>query len=563
LEKDTLTYCTFEELFPREKNSLQIIKQELSSFWLNDLMQVLAKLNYLVSFSQYRKTDPEEIKFMSHFLSKETMGLFLSKYPHRKLVTRQQMLATIKLAFLYASSDDRSLRVLNNEEKIGKILFRSTDFLENYEPAENRTQLSPKERQNLYATFARNLLFNEGYTFVTSLVRYWHIFNKTSLIKRNKSVGWRTLFKKITGVRFNYFIAIGFTIWAFYQEKNKFQRITQPHEFLMSDRYFKHTSSYKTKNLSQALNLICGDYDFYKQFFQKENSKDWGPFFFWPLWEKPLLKNEFGSYFLLDFNYLERKFFAGIFWLMFDSFDNSQEKHLLKSNWGYLFEDYVFQIANKSYPPKPKRTYREITGLVDLVIYYPDTIFFIEITTKNVPHNYWMQASYQEIKKSLERILIKEGKSKGKVVQLLEAIEKLKSGEVVLEGVDISKIKRFIPIILFENAPPRHRMLWHIYEAILKEHGISKHEFLTNIEFWDIEEFEMVMADVAEGRSLLEIMKDKSNFQSPKDTIRNYYMFHRGGRSKHPLIEESFEIMTDGFSKTLFRKQALGNTQTN
>lgn len=566
LERDVITYVIFSDLFPNEINTEEIIKSEYSQFFLYDVLQVLAKLNYLASFTHYSKTTKEEYLMIAPFLTQKAKDNFLKSNKPQKLVTRQLLLANMRLAFLFASHDTNSQKILGNEKEFGKLFYRVTDFLEGYKILEGTDTEKPtdEERKILYSTFGRGMAFAEHFTFANSLSRYWLIFNRIALLEKNKWQKVRTTFRKKTGVDFNYLLAVGFAIWGFYAKHNKYKRISEPHEFLFNKSLFSKTSLRTQKKLIKAFKVLTADYSFYTDKFRLQPDHDGKHFSFSPFWEYPILRNEANAYFILDTDYLEVRISEGTFWLIFDKAKNANERKTIKGKWGLLFEDYVNLLSKETYPKSPKRVFSEIDGetkgLVDLIIYYPDTLFFIEITTKTVRHDHWMIAEYDKIEESLHRIFIsdhsegKRGNSKGKAIQLVEAINKVKKGEYILDSVDLSKIKRFIPVVLFEKSPPRHRNLWQLYDQFFIKNGITDRQFLDDLEFWDVEELEMLFADVIKGRALPDILKEKEQAGYFKDSIRNFYILNRKHYERHPVTERAFKNMTKQLTKILFKR---------
>ncbi len=568
LNRDIITYSTFAELFPKEQNSQDIIKKKFKEFWLNDVLQTLAKVNYLITFTQYSKTTNEELRVAMNFLKETAVYNFLKNRELRKIVTRQQLLANLRLAFLCASRESSSKKVFGNEKEFGELIYRITDFLEGrtgYIDSKNPTK---QEIQHLYTTFARNMLFNGHSNFALSLTRYWYIFNKIASKAKLKRYKLKELFEKTTKVEYNHLLAVGFAIWGFYCESSKLQRISEPNEFLFSDRYFRNTSAKVKAGLATALSLLAENYDYYKKAFSSQKRDGSEHFNFSPFWNKPILKNESDTYYILDLNYLEERICEGAYWFIFDKAiaDQATNNQLskLKGEWGKIFESYVNEIVKNTLLGKQKRVFSEIdgenTGNVDLLILYPDTIYLIEITTKQVKYNEWIKSNFQDIKQELQRILIKDNKSKGRVIKLYEAINKIKNKEIDL-GFDIKNIKNFIPIILFEKSPPMHHRLWHLYEGVIKEAGITDRQFLDDLDFWDVEEIEMVMADILKGNSLPAILEEKEKSGFFKDSMKNFYIMHRKHYEKHPIMEDAFTEMTNGFSKILFDKKGEADKQ--
>src|SRR3989344_1517587 len=567
LEKDVLTYSTFKELFPDEANSEAIIKREFGEFWLYDITETLAKINYIIFFTQYKKTAKEEFKIALHFLKEKAVFNFLENKETRKIITRQQLLANLRLAFLYASETQTKKLVRGNEKDFGRLIYRVTDYLEEYTRFKNEKNPTEAESRKLYLTLARNFYFNEPSNFALSLSRYWYLFNKVANRGRNKQTKIKLLFKKASKVDYNHLIAVGFAIWGFYCETNKDQRLSKPEEFLFSNNYFKNTQKKVRMKLTRALDVVTGDYQYYKDEFTKIKSSG-KHFYLNPFWKKPILKNSRGVYCALDIKFLEERLSEGAYWMIFDYLLSKKASNNVLSRfggqWGNIFEDYVNELIKTTYPQKPLRVLFENdgdkSGGVDVIIVYPETLFLIEVTTKKVRYDHWMSSDYSKIEKSLHRILIKDDKSKGRVVKLYEAIQKIKSGNIPIGDYDVSKIRNFIPIVLFEKSPPMHRRLWHIYDSFLQKNGITDRRFLDDLDFWDIEELEMVLADVQKGKSIPEILSEKERSGFFKDSIKNFFVIQRKHFDKHLVLDKAFEEMTNGFTKILFNPKGKRNS---
>lgn len=558
LDRDTITYATFEELFPNEKNSIRAIKKEYRAYFIKDVLQVLAKINYFASHSYYKAMD-EEVKIIAPFLDKNPLSILLIRKNQRKALARQQLLASIRSAFLYSSDDVNAKKVFGNEKDFGKLIYRITDFMEDIDKDDNIDLSKWPDKKKLYINFARNLVFNEGSTFAFSISRYWYIFNKIAASWKHRNIKLKGLFSKATRTDYNYLLSVGFAIWGFYSEKERSKRLSEPHEFLFSSSYFRKTNETSRRKLLKGLRNLSAPVEYFREEFKKQKPIAGQHFSLNPFWRKPILHSEKDAYHIIDIKYLEERLTTGGFWFIFDQVtaDNKLAADL-KGKWGLLVEEYVNRLVKKTFPDKPKVVFSEIdgdkTGGVDLIIVYPDTLYFIEITTKQVAYNIWIESDEIKIEESLKRILIKDNKSKGRVVKLQEAIQKVKDGTLKLEGVDMASIKNFIPVVLFEQSPPMHRRLWQFYDRLLTENGVSDRKFLDDLDFWDIEGIEMLLGDVETDKTLPQILKEKEDAGYFKDSVRNFYIIKRNHFDKPSLVKEAFKLATSYFTKILFSK---------
>ena len=560
-DKEVIAYGTFRDLFPDDQNSEELIKSSYSSFWVYDIMEVLCKLNYIVSFTQLKESTKEDLALAYTFLEDTAVYNFLNHKETRKIITRQQLLANIRLALLYASETQTGKTVLGNEKEFGKLIYRVTDFLESYTRFKDEKNPTDTERKKLYLTMARNLFFNESSTFVLALCRYWYIYNVVAYRKQNRKAKIKHQFKQATKIEYNNLLAVGFAIWGFYCESSKSQRLSKPEEFLFNENYFRNTDKKVRRGLTNALSMIAGDFSYYRNEFSKIKTTE-EHYFLNPFWKKPLFKNSHGAYSIIDSKFLEERITEGAYWMVFDELieGNASKKELsdFGSQWGCIFEDYVNELVASAYSKKPKRVLFEKngdkTGGVDVIIIYPETLVLIEVTTKKVRYDEWIRGDYSAVKDSFYRIFIKDERSKGRVVKLYEAVQKIKSAKLQIDGCDMKNIKRILPIVVFEKSPPMYNRLWHIYNTFLKENGIKDQVFLDDLDFWNIEELEMVLADVQHGKTIPEIINEKDKVGFFKNSVRNFYIMYRKHFDRHSVLEDVFKKMTAGFTRILFNK---------
>lgn len=559
LDRDVIAYATFEELFPSEKNTKEIIEKEFSKFWVRDIVQVLAKINYSASPFYYKQT-LEEHKIIAAFLTPQQIKWLLSERLSRKPISRQQLLANLRVAFIYSSEDPKSLKVLGNEKAFGKLIYRITDFMEDPKTYDTTGLSVTDSKTKLSLSMNRNIIFNESETFARAFTRYWYIFNRIAYKKKHRDFKLKGRFKKITGTSFNYMGAVGFAIWGFYSQPQRKMRLSQPHEFIFNRNYFRKTNINTRNKLLKALKTLSGDWSYFKKEFSAQTQGAGQHFSFIPFWKKPILRQNKDAYYVLDIQYLEGRLSAGAFWFIKDEAIMEGKLNYVQGRWGNMFEDYIELLVKETFKNKPVKVFSFINedqeGKPDLIISYEDTLFLIEITTKQVSLRAWLDCDEAEIKKYLERILIKDSRNNGKAISLSKTIERIKKGEMMLKGVDVAKIKKFIPIILFEKAPPMYNRLWSFYQNILEKSGVTDRSFLDELEFWDVEEMEIILADVLKGKSLPEIMKEKEDKGFYKDSVKNFYILGRNHIDKHPILGEAFEKMTDQHKKILFKKSA-------
>jgi len=537
-----IAYITYKELFPAKSNTFDEIKTEFAKYFRDDIVQSIIKTSYIigekygwsnlssstVAFDMLRKVDPKILSVLKE---------------NRIFFSRQQMLASVKLALLYSSPDIHSSLIKDHFDDLGELIFRITDHLD------DETVSDP---DSLRVNVLRNLIFNSGFDLPLAVSRYSYIFNDLIGPKYNgKTVN--ELFKDFFGIDFNFYLAIGFSIYGFYDKHNFEKRLSSPAEFNFSDHYFANTNIYTKENYQKVTSLISGTCQSLKDELVSEERANGKFFSYQAFFRKPIIYNK-PVYYLLDKKYLAKRITVGSFWQILDHLKTDEEKQTFKGIWGKLFERYAYELTIDVYKDKT-RVLSEIVGDntygVDLIIHYPNTLVLIEVTTRKIPYNTWIDANPSTIKQQLFNLLIGTNK-RGKAMQLFELWKGIKQKNVTLDSIDISSIHRVIPIIVFEDTVPVHEGCWNLYSKILTDNEIDN-EFAADLLFWDIEEYEYALAYVEEGQSIPQIIDNQIRTNFKHNPFSNYLIFSGQTMKRSKFVERLFKKYTNNLTSTLFR----------
>lgn len=549
--KDLGVYVSFSELFQKQPNSLDIIKKEFSQFFVRDIIQWLCKVNYYLR-DKYVSSLPEEYKLARDFLSLTDSIDFSHLKGSRKFFSRQQILSNLRLALLYSKDNIHKKMVEHNKELAFKMVYRVTDFME---------LRKIRNRRTTRAVVMRTLLFGRNYTFVMAMGRYNYIFRTLGekfLYTPGKLKGWslNKIFKEVTRVPFEFYLAIGFAIWGFYEKRNFAKRFSKPNEFLFSKNWFKKTNVFTRRNYGKVLKIASSTFPEMRSELLKTTVPSGEFFSFQHFFRKPLVRDH-NSYYLLDLGYLEQRFTEGAWWHIFDS--TLDTKQNLRAYWGKLFEHYILDLVQSVI--KPKLVLSEIkgdfSGQVDILINLGDTLIAIEITSKRLRLVDWVSGDPDLIEKGIKEILLdSDEKGTGKAQQLFNLWEKIRKRDIKLDGVDLEKIKRFIPIIVFEESLPVHDGVWQVYKKLLRQGGIPT-KFTNLLHLWSVEDLELVLGDHEQGNDLVGIIDEiiKAGYQF--SSIRNYYIFQRKIWKAPKMVKRSSDAISRLFAKILFKKKKV------
>lgn len=552
-----IMYQTFKDLFPHLPNNELIMEEEFNEFWIEDVLQVLAKINYILAPTHYQNAPYATDKFAREFLDEKAYQNYSRLRLTHKAITRQQLLANTKLAFLHCSKIKTKKSIAENKSSFGRLLFRVSDYLEEYTPYKSKYDPTVEERQKLLATISRNINFNETQNFNNALIRYWYIFNKIAVReKRNKTQKCLLqYFRGATKLDYNLLIAVAFAIWGFYCESNRNKRLSTPEEYMMQEAYFDRIKSSSKKNLKRTLEFISGDQRYYTGQYKKTNYP--GKYFkFKPFWEKPLLRNNRGLYYLLDFEFLEERITGGSYWMIHDHLFNKNKNEAGKFSgyWGDVFEGYVRDLIKSVYDSSRLAFEEDATSPhgIDAHIYYGNCLVCLEITKSGLRYDSWISGDYEKIKRGLRKVLIKDGKTKGKVAKMYELIGEMKSKKMSVGDFNLPKVEKYIPIVVFEKPLPVSTIIWEEYENLLIENGITDPVFLSDLEFWSVQELEMVLRYIQENKktTIPELLAHKKATGFHRESMKNYLTtkkdFPKQGLHFHKLLfDEAMKNIND------------------
>lgn len=552
--ENIIAYVTYSELFPSEINSYNIIQNEFSKYIQKDIVQSICKINYIISHKYSGKI--EDVGVAKDLLKQTEVNLDIFG-KNRKFFSRQQLLSNIKLAILFSKDGSLGELVKNNIGTVTKLCFRITDFLESGQEKVSKTN------QNLTRLIiARNIFFNESIDFVMGLSRYNYIFNiigKQIKYKfKNKKITLNKLFKIITGVSYDFYQAIGFTIWGFYDDNNFDKRLEKPEEFVLSKTYFKNCNQFTRKNFSKVINLISNDFRGFESELTSSEIKNAEFYSFQSFYRSPLIRDD-RTFYLIDSTYLQHRLTDGVFWHIFDNQKTNDTKRSVKSYWGKLFERYVLDLCLHTYNGTDRviseiendKGLNDETFGVDIILNYGDTLILIEVTTQRVPYNLWISLDEDKTKNYLRKLLIR-GDSRGKASQLYELFSDIKRNNFTLKDIDLTKIKRVIPIVVFEELLPMHIGIWQLYLDVLEEAGFSK-EFTDELIMWSVEDLEHILGIVEKGTTIPDTIDLITKDGYKHNSIRNYMIFKNKNLIRPIFCKLNFDRFTKNKGKILFK----------
>jgi len=577
IDKCIARYVTYQEIYKdtgKVENNENLFFKEISEFDFNDTLQSLAKLNYLLS-EGYHQRNPDELRYIAQLFSGELKERLWNFWNSRKIFYRQQILALIKTNIV--KNDERKNKKLVQEdlETFARVMFRVTDFTESDRIEKERRAGSKEERRKImFGTLCRNIHFNSTHRFENILPRYWTIYfecmREAEKLYATQIFPMAGEFRKATGLDMELFIFLTFGLYSHYRTLEKSILTSKPGKFLIGKQYFQNLKPRFRKKAKRIFSIIAHSKRGYKKEFELVDTKGSFYYNFQPFWRKPFYELDKNAYLLLDPEYLQEKITFGIYGQISDYYvalhkganaeakrEIDRKRFALNSFTGRCLEIYVKNLLRRMYPTQPPLTRRlfwegqnDSTGGVDFIIHYPDCLIFIEVTISGIRHNTILAANLDKIEKEIKQIFFsaENRKSKGKVVQLNDAINSFTNGRLSSLGIDTKTIKQIYPILVLEKGIPTVPSIFARHLDWIREKGLLQ-GYLDNFMFIDLEELEFVESLVTKGVAFPEILEDYKASGYRGLSFKNFLCFEGKGIPPNQFLNNQLEKMFKDIEK--------------
>lgn len=564
-------YFSFKDIY-KEENGEELLLKEVAAYNRIDFLQTLSKINYFLS-DHYNSPDKFEWLFARDIFTKEVKDKILSGSKERqKIFIHQQILALIKICLMAKNSKSKKLA---NEElnAFGKTLMRVNDYLEKdtLEISEKIDEVREKAlwRKTMATHLARNLLFNSYNSFPDHMIIYWLLYFKYAVEVQEQYYPLAKKFEEITGIDIELYYSLIYVIWLHYSHMLKKEGLTDPRKFLLGAKFFAAMKDDAKNNVVNLFRLLSGTDDFYKEELKAQTKKINNFYFtFGAIWKKPFYRVNKETYFPMDMYCVEERVTSGLYWTISDYLMDkglNGEKDKFHGYYGRIFENLVADSLKRNYGKGIKRLFLETdkdqTGGVDAIIFYPDSLFFVEFTTTSIRRDTLISANVKVFEEEIKMVLLgsENRKSKGRAVKLHSAIKSFKKARLKLDNISVKNIKNFYPVIVFQNSPPQIAGIWDMYlEAILDAKDEEGEKILENewrnLQFIDIGELFVLEQLVKDGFDLSKLFAEKIKSTYINDSWKNYLIYKKLWR-RNTYLKEQFDVLSDMAAMKLFGKK--------
>jgi hypothetical protein len=266
-----------------------------------------------------------------------------------------------------------------------------------------------------------------------------------------------------------------------------------------------------------------------------------------PFLAKPFLRFTDGTWLLISPRAIASWLGEGFIHRLFASAERRGEQKKASIFLGELFERYCVDLARAAYPgvrpPGGGRVYEELPYETrfgrqftnDIAIDLGSDLVLIEIVSARLPARVQVTNDPVLLEQKLETMLFKKLGQLGRVSQAVLA------GTAAIPDVDPTHIKRIWPVLVTGGELMQTELLWDRIDERLPER--LKAARIAAVSVFDIGDFELLLALVAAGNSLTDILLRKASGPYRQLEIARFARdeLHTEPTLRLPVIEERFQ----------------------
>jgi hypothetical protein len=288
--------------------------------------------------------------------------------------------------------------------------------------------------------------------------------------------------------------------------------------------------------------------------------------------KKPFLEVGQDSVIALHLGFVQEKLESGLFWAIFNSLGTKEERSLLFTDWGHLFEEYVSQILAKclvastdkyvSFPRFCDNNEEAFDGIVSAGKY----LVVMEFKGGFLNANAKYADDADEFVRDLDR---KFGAQKGAgVEQLVRKIAAVFAEKPVtrrsLKGFDTSSVRVVIPVLVvqesFVSSELTASYLVDVFGTLKRKERLDPSITCTFPVVMDVSEVEALRPFLAEGKvSLIDCLMERVRMGSGGLlSFRDFFRHYRQEKNIETVPDDEtfarFKQIMDRISMRFFKK---------
>jgi hypothetical protein len=499
------------------------------------------------------------LEFLPESLQNTVIGLLKGGAFH-VWCHNEQLLVAAKLVILYGTGSVPAW----NKEVSGELLLGINDLLY---PGEGSSLTA---EDDLLALVLRQLGLtnNEGPRHL--IARYYEL-----LITAPRTMGTPQgldldrAFQAETGITLEQFFAVSFLYAGFFVG---FDRASK----LLPENYSGRIALFESRIKNQELllatrDLFSADRSWLQSKFQSEaSSPKVGGSSFLLFQQRPLIRLSTGSAVPLTLPFLLDKTSLGMYWILHEHFRRVDPKSGIenfKSYLGRLYQKYASDLLQRTFQggatgsltletglQMPAR--KQGVGLPDAILVDGGLVVVFEMSVVALTYELLLSGDAQRFKREVVEKFVP------KLEQLLDSIDALLRGDVVVPGQSIGTIRTVFPVLTLLYPYPENPQTWQplvdayqrklrLFSARPSPAVIREPQALTT------EELEMFEPNLRSGDIALaiELGRKADSPAARYGSFKNYMMLERGWTEiRNPALEQLFDAAVNEGKKVLRRE---------
>lgn len=540
-------FATYSTVYGKVVN-YDDFKDIISNFNRDFLIGILLKVDCVFQKYSYYDEDCQKFFIKSFFPPSKHEFIFskLGRIGNNKFTvvfTRQQLHNLIKLSIVH-SNNNVSPNFDYVSEHIGDLFLMMNDFYDSL--VKNANDIN---ETNEY--LVRNYLYNSEEAYRKKICRFHKLFVTLPIL--TKTGDFNDLFKTITGLDIEKFMAIGFSFLSHWNQID-FDNLPTFNPFIDSSTYFQNTSL-TDREIESALAVFCDDIEtcYSKIKNQLNNSKNWQLEFDIQS-NKPLFNIPKVGIATHGFSFLQNKITDNIYWNILDKLPKDRGDEFLR-DFGKVFERYIVDILKRTF--KEKATTIQYDGdkeVGDCVVEIKRHIFIFEVKSGRLKKEIYTTGEIDKLLKDYrEKLILRQ------LNQLSGVIKDFKNGRFKVGKISWDDTVRIFPICITLKEIPQLPTIREELEKIVAKDNLFEDSKIQQFQMMDVEEveiLEVLLGEYFKRSKFLDIILRKCGNLSLRSMSFKNYLYEN---TKFALfdkesdeIRSSFFELADKFSDIIF-----------
>jgi hypothetical protein len=499
-------YVLAEELTGRRTRLAEIVTT-LRKIGAYEALQALSRIGLLLENHEWSNRDLQ-IALVRNLLPRrcsQRAEEILTTQAYRFVFFEQQILSAMQLAILYCPKSSTSRLEGNRplfEEFMVTCVLGVTDVLEStymrsakHQPVLRGGQFS----EALASALLRNAFFNYRDEFIYMLGRFWDLFLElpSQLSDSPNYVDVENAFVEATGATLREFFAVGFALAGHFMQASGLAGEQDVRKFVIDPNVYFSTTSLADTTVSCTRELH---------------------FSFVTMRQSPLLRFQNGACIPLSLRFLHERSTIGVYWLIHDNLP-AQSRSTFRTFFGELFEEYVKRTFARVFPSAPHLAKRVVLArqygaaaqrkeASDVIVLYAHAALFVEVKAARLRmEDSGIKGDVGAFRQDLQSKVI------GAARQIDSVVRDFLSGQLCLEGLPASDMRRAYSIVLTFGHVPQTPPVWREIQNALDNNGLLQGPLFAPLQLINIEELELLAWYLASGgpRSLMGILDGRAD----------------------------------------------------